>query len=99
MRIISKVIAVVTLPVMLAGCVDAIKVAQYATKPKVAFASPASWNCDQEVKIPSKWRDVESCQRCVNIGKGPEGVTINEQASSIRPKGSVLVCQTQAVVE
>jgi hypothetical protein len=99
MRMLSKLIAVVTIPVMLTGCSGAIKVAQYATKPKITFASPASWNCDQEVKVPGKWREVETCQRCINIGKGPEGVTINDQSSSITPKRSVLVCSTQAMVE
>jgi len=98
-RWLPKALVLLALALPLAGCVNAVELGKHLSKPKVTFATTAAWNCDQEVKVPSKWRDIETCQRCINRTTHAEEVTINDQASSILPKGSVLVCSTQAMVE
>jgi hypothetical protein len=56
MQILSKVIAVVTLPIMLTACaVNIDKAIAEFSKPKVAFATPAAWRCDADaMKVPGK---------------------------------------------
>jgi hypothetical protein len=61
MRMIPKVLAVVTLPLPMAGCVlDLNKLAKDIAKPSVSFEQPTAWACDQSAKLPTK-QGIEEC--------------------------------------
>jgi len=83
---------------LLSGCIIVSDLGKWWEKPKVAFATPAAWRCDEETKVPGR-SGMEACTRCTSIARGPQVVTINDAMHTVEPKGTVLICATQAVVE
>jgi hypothetical protein len=83
---------------LLSGCASVGALGQWWEKPTVAFATPAAWRCNEETKLPGKY-GMEACKRCTSIARGPQVVTINDATHTVEPKGTVLICATQAVVE
>ena len=83
---------------LLSGCAGVGALGTWWEKPTVTFATPAAWRCDKETPSPGR-SGAEACRRCMNIARGPQELTINGEAQTVEPKGSVLICATHAVVE
>ena len=61
MRMVPKVLAVVTRPLLMAGCVlDLNKLANDVAKPSVSFEQPTAWAWADTAKLPTK-QGIEEC--------------------------------------
>jgi tRNA U34 2-thiouridine synthase MnmA/TrmU len=99
MRMVPKRFAVVTFPVLMAGCVlDLNKLAKAIGKPSVSFEQPTAWNCDQTAKLPTK-QGVEECTVCRNATKAVQAVTVDKQRQGVNPGQLVYLCPLTVVVE
>jgi hypothetical protein len=83
---------------LLSGCASVGDLGKWWEKPTVAFATPAAWRCDKDTQAPGR-SGMEACTRCTSIARGPQVVTINGTTHTVEPKGTVVICATQAVVE
>lgn len=99
-KILTKSLAVLTVPVLMAGCVmDINKFAADLRKPAVVFDMPGAWRCSQEKAVlPTAEGKLEPCVVCTNIGGTPQAVSINKALHTVEPQGTVATCETNAFV-
>jgi hypothetical protein len=100
MKILPKLLAVVTFPVLIAGCVfDVNKAITDARKPSVVFATPAAWRCNREKStVPTAEGHLEPCTVCTNIARTPQALSINKTEHTVPAQGHVAMCETSAFV-
>jgi hypothetical protein len=100
MKILPKVFAAVTLPVLMAGCVlDLNKLSADLKRPTVVFALPAAWRCDREKStVPTAEGHLEPCTICTNIARTPQTLNINKTEHTVPAQGHVAMCETSAFV-
>jgi hypothetical protein len=100
MKILSKLLAVVTFPVLMAGCVfDINRAITGARKPSVVFATPAAWRCNREKStVATAEGRLEPCTICTNIARTPQAVSINKTEHTVPAQGNVAMCETSAFV-
>jgi hypothetical protein len=99
MRMVPKLLAVVTLPIVMAGCVlDLNKLAKDIGKPSVSFEQPTAWACDQSAKLPTK-QGIEECTVCKNATKDVQAVTVQKSRQGVNPGQLVYLCPLTVVVE
>jgi len=85
---------------LVSGCVlDWNKHSADLQKPKVVFSVPPAWRCARQTQtLPTTKGTLEACTVCQNIARTGQGVTINKEAHTVAPQGSVAMCESSAFV-
>src|SRR5262245_33681891 len=95
-----RVLPILALGLLVSGCVlDWNKGAADRHKPNVVFATPPAWRCARQTQtLPTTKGTMEACTVCQNIARTGQGVTINKEAHTVAPQGSVAMCESSAFV-
>ena len=95
-----RVVPILALGLLVSGCVlDWNKGSADRQKPTVVFAMPPAWRCARQTQtLPTTKGTLEACRVCQNIARTVQGVTINKEAHTVAPQGSVAMCESSAFV-